>query len=218
MERLTTNKDVSEMSMYELAHNSCYAKDGRARYRDYDTDIDAREVAKKLLSKYADMQEEFTDDEEFDEYMENYLSYGIDHLSNKKSIKVLIASFYANLWAMADLRERLAEYEDLEEQGKLLIVPKIKKNKILYWIWADEIMPVLFRRIVGCAVDSGGNPHVMCEMELKKDRTFVHTYRRKPVEHTFKAGEKRYFYSEDIGQTVFLTKEAAKSALKEMSE
>lgn len=79
MERLTTNKDVSEMSMYELAHNSCYAKDGRARYRDYDTDIDAREVAKKLLSKYADMQEEFTDDEEFDEYMENYLSYGIDH-------------------------------------------------------------------------------------------------------------------------------------------
>lgn len=113
MERLTTNKDVSEMSMYELAHNSCYAKDGRARYRDYDTDIDAREVAKKLLSKYADMQEEFTDDEEFDEYMENYLSYGIDHLSNKKSIKVLIASFYTNLWAMADLRERLKEYEDI---------------------------------------------------------------------------------------------------------
>lgn len=28
MERLTTNKDVSEMGMYELAHNSCYYKDG----------------------------------------------------------------------------------------------------------------------------------------------------------------------------------------------
>lgn len=29
MDRLTSNKSVSEMSMYELAHNSCYAKDGK---------------------------------------------------------------------------------------------------------------------------------------------------------------------------------------------
>lgn len=43
MERLTTNKDVSKMGMYELAHNSCYIKDGKARYRDYDLDVDARE-------------------------------------------------------------------------------------------------------------------------------------------------------------------------------
>lgn len=28
MERLTTNKSVAEMSMIELAHNSCYADDG----------------------------------------------------------------------------------------------------------------------------------------------------------------------------------------------
>nr|DAU48352.1 MAG TPA: hypothetical protein [Bacteriophage sp.] len=37
MERLTSNKKVSDMSMIELAHNSCYADDERnARYRDYD--------------------------------------------------------------------------------------------------------------------------------------------------------------------------------------
>lgn len=28
MERLTSNKDIQEMSMYELAHNSCYVEGG----------------------------------------------------------------------------------------------------------------------------------------------------------------------------------------------
>lgn len=115
MGRLTTDKNVLEMSMIELAHNSCYAEEGRARYRDYETDMDARELAKKLLAGYADMQEEFADDEEFDEYMENCLEYGIAYLRNKSrnGIRVLIASFYTNLWAMADLRERLKAYEDI---------------------------------------------------------------------------------------------------------
>lgn len=37
MNRLTTDKPVSEMGMYELALNSCYvAKDGTARYRDFE--------------------------------------------------------------------------------------------------------------------------------------------------------------------------------------
>lgn len=119
---------------------------------------------------------------------------------------------------MRHLAEKLKEYEDLDEQGRLLIVPKIKKNKTLYWVWGDEIMPVIFKRITSCVVDDSGNPHVMCEMITKKSRTFVHTYRRKSVEHTFKAGDKRYFYSEDIGKTVFLKKEAAEKALKEMED
>ncbi len=77
-------------------------------------------------------------------------------------------------------------------------------------------MPVLFKGITSCVVDSAGNPHVMCRMELKKDRTFIHTYRRKPVEYTFKAGQKRCFYADDLGKTVFMEKEAAEKALKEM--
>lgn len=63
MHRLTIDKPVCKMSMIELAHNSCYIKDGKIG---------------------------------------------------------LIAVFYRNLWAMADLRERLKKYEDLEEQGKLI--------------------------------------------------------------------------------------------------
>ena len=49
MKRLTTDKSVENMDMVELAHNCCYAKDRKARYRDYDMDMDAREFAKNLL-------------------------------------------------------------------------------------------------------------------------------------------------------------------------
>ncbi len=108
MKRLTTNKDVSEMSMAELAHNSCYAKEHEARYRDYGMDIDARELTIKLLDKFAKIPNEFTCDEDFDEFITGVAQYGI------YDILGFIAIFYRNLWAMADLRERLKEYENLE--------------------------------------------------------------------------------------------------------
>lgn len=117
MERLTTNKEVSEMNMYELAHNSCYAKDGKARYRDFEDDFDARELTIKLLEKYADVPNEFTCDEDFDDFMADSLQYGTEDILG------LIAVFYRNLWSMADLRETLKKYEDLKEQGKLLLLP-----------------------------------------------------------------------------------------------
>lgn len=117
MDRLTTNKDVSEMSMIELAHNCCYAKERKTRYRDYETDIDARELAIKLLDKYVDVPNEFTCDEDFDDFILDSLQYGTDNILG------IIAIFYENLWAMADLRECLKEYEDLDEQGKLLKLP-----------------------------------------------------------------------------------------------
>lgn len=117
MERLTINKETSEMSVIELAYNSCYAKDKKARYRDYEADIDARELAIRLLEEHADIPNEFTCDEDFDEFMLDSLQYGTYDMLG------LIAVFYRNLWAMADLRERLKYYEDLEEQGKLIKMP-----------------------------------------------------------------------------------------------
>lgn len=107
-DRLTTNKKVNEMGMFELAHNSCYIKDGKARYRDYDIDTDARELAIKLLDKYADIPNEFTDDDDFDEFIIECLQYRTDRIEG------LIALFYRNLWAMADLYEKLKKYEDLD--------------------------------------------------------------------------------------------------------
>lgn len=118
--RLTTDKDVSEMSMVELAHNCCYAKDRKARYRDYDDDIDARDMARVLMKKYAKV-ELSQDDERFEQEMCEYLECGSD-------ICEFIATFYRNMWAMANLRERLKEYEDTgltPEQAKE-VLKKIK--------------------------------------------------------------------------------------------
>lgn len=55
MERLTTNKSVDDMSMVELAHNSCYVDDEcNARYRDYDMEMDARDFARNLMVTLAE--------------------------------------------------------------------------------------------------------------------------------------------------------------------
>ena len=118
MERLTTNKSVADMSMIELAHNSCYADDERnARYRDYDMEMDARDFARNLMVTLA-KDELPVDDAEFDEEILDNLT--IDPFSD---VRGLIALFYRNMWAMADLREKLKDYEDAEEQGLLLRLP-----------------------------------------------------------------------------------------------
>ena len=118
MERLTSNKNVSDMSMIELAHNSCYADNERnARYRDYEMDMDARDFARNLMVTLA-KDEMPISDTEFDEEILDDLA--IDPFSD---VHGLIALFYRNLWAMANLRETLKKYEDLEEQGKLVKLP-----------------------------------------------------------------------------------------------
>lgn len=118
MERLTSNKKVSDMSMIELAHNSCYADDERnARYRDYEMDMDARDFARNLMVTLT-KDELPISDTEFDEEILDDLA--IDPFSD---VRGLIALFYRNLWAMANLRETLKNYEDLEEQDKLVKLP-----------------------------------------------------------------------------------------------
>lgn len=106
MNRLTSDKPVAEMGMFELAHNSCYIKDGKARYRDYSMDEDARALTRMLLKNRADGDDAFTGDDDFDEEMIDYLQDGMG------SIEGLIALFYRNLWAMSELREALKAYED----------------------------------------------------------------------------------------------------------
>ena len=92
MNRLTSNKNVSDMSMIELAHNSCYKDSKRnARYRDYELDIDSRQLVRNLVKDICD--EDLTDlsNEEFDEYMGSMLSVEVD------SGIGLLALFYRNL-------------------------------------------------------------------------------------------------------------------------
>lgn len=118
MERLTTNKKVSEMEMVELAHNCCYEdEEHNARYRDLEMEMDARDFAINLMVTLT-KDELPVDKTEFDEEILDNLT--IDPFSD---VRGLIALFYRNLWAMADLREKLKYYEDAEEQGLLLRLP-----------------------------------------------------------------------------------------------
>lgn len=117
MNRLTSNKPVEEMGMYELAHNCCCYENGNAVYRDFEMEMDAREFARNLMVTLTD-DELSLDDDVFDEEVLENLQY--DPFSD---VRGLIALFYRNLWAMADLRERLKEYEDAEEQGKIMKLP-----------------------------------------------------------------------------------------------
>jgi len=109
MERLTTAKPTEIMDMTELALNCCYVRDGEARYRDYDTNINARTFARNLLVRYEVVErddEVLVDDIAFDEFMVDLLQ------CDPGEIAGLIALFYRNLWAMAELYERLQKYED----------------------------------------------------------------------------------------------------------
>ena len=194
MERLTTNKNVPNMSMIELAYNSCYVDDEHnARYRDYDLDIDGRQLVKSLAKDICN--EDLTDlsDEEFDEYMASMLSAGID------STIGLLALFYRNLWAMADLRTRLKSYEDAEEQG-LLLRPPCKVGDTLYRVNKGAKEPVIMMRVIQLYVK-----------QLHKDRTVI----RIDAINDNDMDESCYFL-EDIGEKVFFTREEAEAKLKEM--
>ena len=198
MKKLTTNRNVTNMSMIELAYNSCYIDDEHnARYRDYDLDIDGRQLVKSLAKDICN--EDLTDlsDEEFDEYMASMLSAGID------STIGFLALFYRNLWAMADLRTRLKSYEDAEEQGLLLRLPCKVGDKV-YQIIENFIEPCTVETIfLGNYRDGNGNWCNMAEIHYDRDDCpYVSTE----------------IYFTDIGETVFITETEAEAKLKEMEE
>ena len=133
MKRLTMD-NLEEMGMFSLAHNCCYIdENGNTRYRDFEIDIDARELAKGLLKEMTEGKVSFESDEDFDDWMGCYI--GEDGICTQRG---LIATFYQNLWAMAELRERLKYYEDLEEQGRLLVLP-CKVGDTVYEILEETV-------------------------------------------------------------------------------
>lgn len=191
MERLTTNKSVADMSMIELAHNSCYADDERnARYRDYNLDVDSRWLVRNLAKDICG--EDFKDlsDEEVDDYMDSILSVGI------KSTIELLALFYRNLWAMTDLREKLKYYEDAEEQGLLLRLP------------ISEDAPVY--SIEYCCGKNKSNRSGMCVRGFCENCSDKAYYIRESVAKHCSICE--------INKSVFFTREEAEAKLKEMEK
>lgn len=108
-----------------------------ARYRDYEMDMDARDFARNLMVTLAKDEMPISDTEFDEEILDNL---AIDPFSD---VRGLIALFYRNLWAMADLRETLKKYEDLEEQG----MP-------IRWIPCSERLPETSGYYLACVYDS----------------------------------------------------------------
>lgn len=197
MKRLTSNKEVSDMSMIELAHNSCYADDKRnARYRDYDLDIDSRQLVRNLMKDMCGEDLSELSDEEFDEYMGSVLSIELD------SEVGLFALFYRNLWAMANLRETLKKYEDLEEQGRLVKLP-CKVGDMLYYPEKlfDIVVPVRLNEIIisFLGIDTYSYQYNCCSFDECGD-----------------VYEEYDFDTNDFGKSIFLTKAEAEAKLEEL--
>lgn len=190
MERLTTNKSVADMSMIELAHNSCYADDERnARYRDYDMEMDARDFARNLMVTLAE-DELPVDDAEFDEEILDNLT--IDPFSD---VRGMIALFYRNMLAMADLREKLKDYEDAEEHGLLLLLP-CKVGDAVYGMSMGKFISLTVNEISIFCIKGEKIINAKCQSN----------------------DEFRNYVEWEFGKTVFLTREEAEAKLKEMEE
>ena len=205
MSRLTTNKKASEMGMYELAHNFCYVgENGSARYRDFSSDVDCREMIKKIMANFGVEDLGYWDDvsdEVFDDEMMENLIYGTNNLQG------LMAVFYRNMWAVADLREKLKYFEDLEEQGLLLKLPcKVgdtvyqipsKANYDLNVLHGYDANNRVYHQKVSKIVLDGEYWYLECD----KDREY---------------GTGRICLDRFFGETWFLTQEEAEKALKRL--
>lgn len=97
------------------------------------------------------------------------------------------------------LIERLGKYEDVEEQGRLVILP-CKVGDTLYRVNKGAKEPVIMMRVLQ-----------LCIKQLHKDRTAIKIITINDDD----MGENCYFL-EDIGKTVFLTKSEAEAKLKEL--
>lgn len=99
---------------------------------------------------------------------------------------------------ISDALKKLADYEDLEEQGRLVILPCNRGDKI-YFIKSAFSMahfPIEARITSVCGVDCDNDVMYSSITEYNK------------IDRRFK--------SSDIGKTVFLTKSEAEAKLKEL--
>nr|DAI75186.1 MAG TPA: hypothetical protein [Caudoviricetes sp.] len=213
MERLTTNKSVTDMTMLELMHNNCYVDNDRnARYRDYEMEMNARDFARNLMATLT-KDELPLDDAELDEEIFDNLT--IDPFSD---VRGLIALFYLNLCTKADLYEKLKDYEDAEEQGLLLRLP----CKVGDTVYVDSaILPIIDHKIPSYFPARIVSFRFAKRnwMKIAVKAKWLHKWidNETGPESAYIDSEKKFTISlSGIGKTVFLTESEAEAKLKEM--
>ena len=107
--------------------------------------------------------------------------YGFQHCSKED---------WENCKTIDDVIDKLAEYEDLEEQGRLIKLPCKIGTKVYNITWWDDVQ----------------------EKVVVKGKTYYRTI------HKHKVSKSTFGYTdiEEIGKTVFLTKSEAEAKLKEL--
>ena len=97
---------------------------------------------------------------------------------------------WENCKTIDDVIDKLAQYEDLEEQGRLVILPCKIGDKVYNITWWDDVQ----------------------EKVVVKGKTYYRTI------HKHKVSKSTFGYTdiEEIGKTVFLTKSEAEAKLKEL--
>ena len=121
MERLTTDHPQDNI---ETALNLFYVKDGEAWARNGGAapeyqDVRLFDYARRIIHDHRmeEMIDPNAEDMDFAEQISGALFDGVETESG------LIATLYTAAWAFAELREKLKQYEDAEEAGKLLWLP-----------------------------------------------------------------------------------------------
>lgn len=194
MNRLTTNKPVKEMGMYELAHNCMFKRDGEAWFRDFDREISLRNMIRAIMKEYTNYDDRMDDDELLDEELFDNLQFDPD-----SDIDGLIAVFNMLAWSHADLRERLKYYEDLEEDGKMLILPcKLGDTVYSYCSELDTILPYFVGQIVSDFDKENGVYFTIVASFYELDELI----------------DCIDFEPKEVGKTIFLTEQEAQKALE----
>jgi hypothetical protein len=130
MDRLTTEKPVSEMEANELSHNCMIVRNRKAVYRDYDREIPLRDFI-RMIAKDWNISIP-SNDEEFDMELFDWLQYAPEADMQGALALINILGF-----ALANTRERLKSYEDTG-----LTPEEIMDGKILTgWIPVAEQLP-----------------------------------------------------------------------------
>ena len=197
MKRLTTDKPEGNV---ENSLNLFYIKDqwtwvrGGGPAPDY-KDVSLCDLVRMMVKENIPDTELPKDDDNLSMMMHEWLMYDQD------SAEGIIALLYNAGWAFAELRHRLARYEDLEEQGRL-VIPPCKVGDTVYCILEDS--PVYYPDTDGWYI-SEETVHEITTKGL--------------ILHEVEDGASIYVEPFDrIGKTVFLTREEAEKALAEVRD
>ena len=124
----------------------------------------------------------------------------------KDDKKLLAKTKFSGDFGSANVLNRLAEYEDLEEQGLLLRLP-CKVGDCIYCVNTGAKEPIIKMRVLAVNYKQFYKDITV----IRKDRTVIRIYAINDID----MGESCYLL-EDFGKTVFLTQEEAEQKLKEM--